>query len=143
MKPGYWMGLAVAAGLGGACQAAEFKSLYAFQGGTDGANPSSRITALNGVLYGTTSFGGTGICYRSGKPAGCGTLYSFNKLTNVERVVYAFPGTTDGSGSNGPGAEPYGGLSSLDGKLYGLAGSSACTNGSTVVYSLTVASGVE
>jgi uncharacterized repeat protein (TIGR03803 family) len=35
------------------------KILHAFKGGTDGAEPSARLSYVNGVLYGTTTFGGT------------------------------------------------------------------------------------
>ncbi|MGA8535386.1 MAG: choice-of-anchor tandem repeat GloVer-containing protein, partial [Candidatus Tumulicola sp.] len=34
--------------------------LYSFKGGTDGANPEARLIAVNGRLYGTTSYGGAG-----------------------------------------------------------------------------------
>jgi hypothetical protein len=47
--------------------------LYAFQGGTDGVDPSAGVIAdSSGTLYGTTSFGG-------GSPncayGGCGSVF--------------------------------------------------------------------
>ncbi|HYL26908.1 MAG TPA: choice-of-anchor tandem repeat GloVer-containing protein, partial [Candidatus Nitrosotalea sp.] len=45
--------------------------LYRFQGGSDGYFPSGDLTALRGVLYGTTSNGGGSGC--GGR--GCGTVF--------------------------------------------------------------------
>jgi uncharacterized repeat protein (TIGR03803 family) len=50
--------------------------LYNFKGGKDGGGPGKGLTALNGVLYGTTSFGGTGACTSvSQGTKGCGTVF--------------------------------------------------------------------
>jgi len=46
--------------------------LYAFQGGSDGANPYAGLIAINGTLYGTTSGGGGTGCNGSG----CGTVFA-------------------------------------------------------------------
>jgi len=51
--------------------AGTFETLYAFGGSPDGGSPAGGLTPLGGVLYGTTSVGGTGKC-----AAGCGTVYS-------------------------------------------------------------------
>ena len=52
--------------------------LYSFQGGNDGAFPSSNLVAdKQGNLYGTTEFGGTGLCTDAdGFVIGCGTVSS-------------------------------------------------------------------
>jgi hypothetical protein len=78
--------------------------VYAFKGGTDGAQPSGLIV-VNGILYETTAYGGTGC---SG--TGCGTVYSIT-LSGTENVVYRFKG---GSDSAVPGAS----LINVSGKLY-------------------------
>jgi uncharacterized repeat protein (TIGR03803 family) len=70
------------------------KVLYAFTGGTDGANPSSGLVRdTNGNLYGTTLGGGGSGC-SSG--AGCGTVFKVNSTGN-EEVLYSFTGGADGA----------------------------------------------
>jgi uncharacterized repeat protein (TIGR03803 family) len=68
--------------------------LYNFQGGTDGLNPGASLTSMNGMLYGTTTFGGASTCGTSGY--GCGTVFEVNPSTGKERVLYSFKGTPDG-----------------------------------------------
>jgi uncharacterized repeat protein (TIGR03803 family) len=41
----------------------------------DGKGPSSSLIRVNGMLYGTTRFGGKGTCPG---PGGCGTVYSIS-----------------------------------------------------------------
>lgn len=50
------------------------KVVYAFQGGTDAAFPSSGLLAYNGKLYGVTQAG-------NGGPKTAGTLYQFDPAT--------------------------------------------------------------
>jgi uncharacterized repeat protein (TIGR03803 family) len=50
------------------------KVLYAFKGGKDGALPQTGLSNVNGVLYGTTIFGGSGSC-SGGGTTGCGTIF--------------------------------------------------------------------
>lgn len=45
--------------------------LYRFKGGTDGEQPEAGLALRNGVLYGTTTYGGAGSC-----TFGCGTIFS-------------------------------------------------------------------
>ncbi|MBV8490621.1 MAG: hypothetical protein JO199_08830 [Candidatus Eremiobacteraeota bacterium] len=46
--------------------------VYAFAGGSDGSAPQNGLTAVNGMLYGTTYQGGGTGC----QGGGCGTVYS-------------------------------------------------------------------
>jgi uncharacterized repeat protein (TIGR03803 family) len=84
--------------------------LHAFKGSPDdGAYPASRLTAVNGVLYGTTRWGGTHQC--SSKGTACGTVFSVTP-TGKESVLYSFAGGKDG-------AIPEAGLVYVNGTLYG------------------------
>ncbi len=47
------------------------KVLYAFEGGTDGAQPQANLVDVNGTLFGTTIFGGGREC----AGIGCGTVF--------------------------------------------------------------------
>jgi uncharacterized repeat protein (TIGR03803 family) len=84
--------------------------LYSFQGGGDGAYPLAMLSALNGVLYGTTSSGGLDKCGYISSPTWCGTIFSVTP-TGTEAVLYRFGGGNDGTEPNG--------LLALDGTLYG------------------------
>ncbi len=66
--------------------------IYRFKGGTDGDSPSSGLTWWNGVLYGTTYFGGN----QATCSGGCGTVFSLDPTSNRERVLYRFNGGSDG-----------------------------------------------
>jgi len=81
-----------------------YQVLYRFRG-SDGSYPGAALTSFNGVLYGTTIFGGEPKCY-----IGCGTVFSF--ANGKAAVLYRFPA---GSG----GAYPQAGLAVLNGTLYG------------------------
>jgi len=61
------------------------KVLYRFKGGSDGAAPAAGLIAVDGVLYGTTMFGGGGSACRSG----CGTVFRVT-TTGAEEVVHRF-----------------------------------------------------
>jgi hypothetical protein len=81
--------------------------LYSFQGGSDGAGPTSGLIAdASGNLYGTTPYGGDLSCSPPGGGAGCGVVYELTPTNSgyVESVLYAFHGGTK------DGAVPFGGL---------------------------------
>jgi uncharacterized repeat protein (TIGR03803 family) len=110
-------------------------TVYQFQGGNDGASPPAGLIYTNGLLYGTTQYGG------GGNPAnclaaGCGTVFSVNPSTGVEKVLYAFQGGNDGS-------EPFAGLVYAGGKLWGTTayGGGDASNGT--VFTVDPTSGAE
>src|SRR5579863_10430842 len=59
-----------------------FKMLHSFSSNNDGAHPESDLIAVNGVLYGTTTDGGT-----SSSKCSCGTVFSIDSSGN-EKVIY-------------------------------------------------------
>ena len=72
--------------------------LHTFQGGRDGMAPSARLLlAVNGILYGTTDFGGTGSCASSGQVVGCGTVFRVTTSGSKYDVIYRFRGGSDGA----------------------------------------------
>jgi uncharacterized repeat protein (TIGR03803 family) len=107
--------------------------LYSFSGGADGGYPLASVVLDSGVLYGTTSGGGTA----TGR-GGPGVVYKID-TAGRETVLYSFSGAADGD-------EPEAGVV-LDaaGNLYGtthLGGSAKGDNGLGVVFKLS-ASGEE
>jgi uncharacterized repeat protein (TIGR03803 family) len=50
-----------------------YQRLHSFAGGTEGAEPAGPMVAKNGVLYGTTAYGGQTGC----GDFGCGTVFKF------------------------------------------------------------------
>src|SRR5438309_1799078 len=64
----------------------EEKVLYSFTGGTDGAAPHASLIDVNGTLYGTTGEGGSKHCLG----LGCGTVFSIDRKTGKEKVLYSF-----------------------------------------------------
>jgi uncharacterized repeat protein (TIGR03803 family) len=73
--------------------------VYRFQGGVDGDTPSGQIVVANGVLYGTTVFGGNiGTCFQL---LGCGTVYAFDLGTSQHTVLYRFTGGRGGAYPSG------------------------------------------
>ena len=72
---------------------------------TDSATPMGDLVILNGVLYGTTEFGGTG---------SDGTIFSVTKA-GKENVLHSFPSMA------GDGGAPIAGLVNVNGTLVGTA----------------------
>jgi uncharacterized repeat protein (TIGR03803 family) len=79
------------------------RTVYTFHGGKDGVSPNGGFVEIGGTLYGTTYEGGT---------YGFGTVFALSLATGEERVLHSF------SGGNG-GQYPLGGLTKLNGTLYG------------------------
>jgi uncharacterized repeat protein (TIGR03803 family) len=79
------------------------KVLHSFGGSSsDGEAPEASLTEVNGMLYGTTSGGGT---------YGKGTVFSIT-TSGAEKVLHSFGGSLDGS-------VPVAGLIDVRGTLYG------------------------
>lgn len=81
-----------------------YENLYDFKGGhRDGSQPNGQLAVMDGVLYGTTTYGG--------RRYGNGTVFSLT-TSGEEHVIYKFKGGADG-------ASPNGSLLALHGVLYG------------------------
>ncbi len=98
---------------------ANFKTLHAFTGESDGAGASGGVTLAGGMLYGTAAEGGS---------AQDGTIFSLNTSGSVFKVLYAFTNGIDG-------ATPHSALTLAGGTLYGTA-SAGGTWGDGTVFSL-------
>jgi uncharacterized repeat protein (TIGR03803 family) len=82
-----------------------------FVSGTDGASPAGGLVpGKNGILFGTTVYGGSTMCGGTG----CGTVYELTPIGSSyeESVVYAFQGGDGQSPENAP-------LVGSNGALYG------------------------
>jgi uncharacterized repeat protein (TIGR03803 family) len=79
--------------------------IHNFVGGSDGSYPEAGLIVVNGALYGTTVYGGTGACTE-----GCGTVFKIT-TSGSESVLHSF-GNSDGN-------EPFARLLDLGGTLYG------------------------
>lgn len=106
------------------------KVLYSFSGGSDGANPQSRLIEDGGLLYGTTMNSGGGSC-----GFGCGTVFSIDPATGAEKTVHVFQGGSDG-------ANPNAGVTKIGRTLYGTTLSGGAGNAGTV-FTLNLVTGVE
>lgn len=103
--------------------------LYAFKGGSDGANSGPAVIRDDaGNLYGTTLFGGNTGC---NAPSGCGTVYKIAP-DGTETQLYAFAGPE--------GAVPYAPLTTDDaGNLYGTTaggGGGSCSGGCGTIFKI-------
>jgi len=89
--------------------------VYAFQGGLDGAFPTSRLVETGGTLYGTTTSGGSSSLDYGEQcndiTFGCGTVYAVTP-DGSETVLHSFMGGSDG-------AVPVAGLAKAGGVLFG------------------------
>ena len=114
-----------------------FSLLYDFLGGNDGLAPDSELTAgPDGLLYGTTYYGGGNGCYVG---LGCGTVYRLRPPADVpvrvfaggsDEILYHFTDGSDGSGPNGRL------IFDAAGNIYGTT-TNGGTNGLGSVYELT------
>ncbi len=83
------------------------RAIYSFKGGRDGDYPRGGLIDINGVLYGTTEYGGA--------EGSLGTIFKLTPSGSgfTESIVYAFSGVPDG-------VHPYSGLClGPDGAFYG------------------------
>jgi uncharacterized repeat protein (TIGR03803 family) len=87
----------------------------------NGRIPEGGLISVNGTLYGTTYYGGTGTC-----KVGCGTVFSLDPTTGTEKVLYSFQ--NDGA----DGALPFAGLIDIRGTLYGTTSTGGAHGGGTV-----------
>jgi uncharacterized repeat protein (TIGR03803 family) len=116
------------------------KVLYSFSAPAGGQYPFTGLLNVNGTLYGTTEFGGTG-CGGGGTGygIGCGVVYSVS-TAGKEKLLYSFSG-----GLNSDGAQPAGELLNVNGTLYGTTtnGGSDCGGagvcGPGTIYSISTA----
>jgi uncharacterized repeat protein (TIGR03803 family) len=109
----------------------QLTTLYNFSGGTNGSYPYWRLTTgINGVVYGTTTSGGSVNC----SVASCGTAFSFDTTTGVQTVLHSF------NAQPGDGSEPSGGLLNANGNLIGAAAfggnTYACLSGCGAIYGI-------
>jgi len=113
--------------------------LHSFGNGTDGGYPGAGLTAVNGMLNGTTSGGGISGC---GGP-GCGTVFSIDPATGAEQVIYSFCSQQNCA----DGANPNATLIDVLGTLYGTTdtgGGTGCDGaGCGTVSSMDLATGAE
>jgi len=85
----------------------KLKTLYTFKGGSDGLGPNGDLLAIDGSLYGTTTYGGGAGCNN-----GCGTVFKL-AANGKENILHAFSGPPDGN-------RPQGGLVKVNDLLYGV-----------------------
>jgi uncharacterized repeat protein (TIGR03803 family) len=103
-------------------------TVYAFKGGSDGANPAASLINVNGTLYGTTFGGGTPYYF-------WGAVFSVSPTTGAETTVYAFKGGSDGAG-------PQASLIQIGHKLFGTTRSGGA-HGAGAVFALNLTTNAE
>jgi hypothetical protein len=78
-----------------------FTTIHTFRGPPrDGASPDGGITVgKDGVLYGTTQYGGTSAQCKGFGAAGCGTVFALKPAGSSyhETILYTFQGEADGA----------------------------------------------
>ncbi|HTA40596.1 MAG TPA: choice-of-anchor tandem repeat GloVer-containing protein [Candidatus Acidoferrales bacterium] len=105
-----------------AMNGSKYEVLHEFGKGSDGAEPFTSMTVLNGALYGTTLYGGA---YPCTVYVECGVVFRIDP-SGAERVLHSFGSTGDGNG-------PQGALLAVGSTLYGTTffggASGKCPNG--------------
>ena len=104
-----------------------FTDIYHFTGGADGSHPYATLTNRFGILYGTTSDGGTPGCGYYNNFPGCGTIFQLDTSNNVVTPLYSFAGGVDGGSPN-----PGGGLLKRGNWLWGTTLGGGAHNHGTV-----------
>jgi len=98
--------------------------LHSFAGAaSDGALPNGSLIKVDGMLYGTTSAGGSELCYDVN--LGCGVIFSLDPATNAEKVLYIFKSGSDGQ-------RPLGRMIKVGTSLYGVTELAGAHNDGTV-----------
>jgi hypothetical protein len=116
----------------GAASAGNTTSIVQSFNGTNGSGPNAIIQAADGLLYGTTSAGGStlgsGKCLdANGNDIGCGTVFRINSDHSIS-VLASFAGGTGGSA-------PTGLIQGIDGNFYGTTLLGGTTINQTTGYS--------
>jgi uncharacterized repeat protein (TIGR03803 family) len=98
-----------------------FKVLHAFIGNGDGSQPFGTLLEQDGALFGTTPYGGANVH---------GTVFSISDDDSAYRVIYSFGASaTDGFG-------PFGGLTALNGVLFGTTAGGGTNNSAGTVFTI-------
>jgi uncharacterized repeat protein (TIGR03803 family) len=96
--------------------------LHSFKGPPDGQWPESHLVNVDGALYGTTLAGGAG-------GGGTGSILRIT-TSGAERIIHSFSGSD--------GSTPFGGLTNVNGTLYGSTSGGGISGGHGTVFSLTL-----
>ncbi len=91
----------------------------------DGSTPYGGLAYANGLLYGTTLYGGT-----AGGPEGYGTVFSISPSGTGEKILHSFAGAPN------DGMEPVAGLTYVKGLLYGTTADGGAY-GEGIIFSMT------
>ncbi len=126
-----------------------FETLYRFTGGIDGYSPNRVVLGPDGRLYGTTPFGGIGVC-----PSGCGKVFrlapqpTFCRSATcywTETVLYNFGGSSDPTDGANPRSDLiFDSAGGIYGTTYsggGMDDSSCYTSGCGSVFELSPSQG--
>jgi uncharacterized repeat protein (TIGR03803 family) len=105
----------------------------------DGAFPAAGMIDVNGILYGTTSFGGTGGDNGKYCSPGCGTLFALDPSTGAETVLYSFCSQQKCRDGSGPWAAPV----NVNGTLYGTTLFGGRGRGIGTVFAFSLKTGAE
>ncbi len=116
--------------------AGTYQRVYVFKSFKTGDDPGPSLIDVDGLLFGTTHFGGSTPKCASTISRRCGTVFAVNPSSGQGSVVYAFPA------DRSQGADAGSGLTELNGILYGAAKYGGPL-GSGTIYSINPSSGAE